>query len=94
MSENERLAFNQKYEELLVAGGGMYIEIFCRGLNPLNYMIMKRNKDGETNYYIDGIYMLISYYTKPESMNVLESRLRTDDDVIRFSSFKIRKRKY
>ncbi|KAK1382328.1 30S ribosomal protein S6 alpha, chloroplastic [Heracleum sosnowskyi] len=70
MSEDERLTLTQKYEELLVAGGGMYIEVFNRGVIPLAYSIKKKNKAGETNTYLD------------------------DDDVIRSSTFKIRKRKY
>ncbi|XP_022714436.1 30S ribosomal protein S6 alpha, chloroplastic-like [Durio zibethinus] len=94
MSEDDGLALTQKYEELLVAGGGMYIEVFNRGVIPLAYSIKKKNKDGETNTYSDGIYLLFTYFTKPESMAALEVALNTDDDVIRFSSFKIRKRKY
>ncbi|XVF12933.1 hypothetical protein REPUB_Repub08aG0162600 [Reevesia pubescens] len=94
MSEDERLALTQKYEELLVAGGGMYIEVFNRGVIPLAYSIKKKNKAGETNTYLDGIYLLFTYFTKPESMEALEVALNTDDDVIRSSIFKIRKRKY
>ncbi|XP_078438997.1 translation elongation factor EF1B/ribosomal protein S6 family protein [Wolffia australiana] len=94
MTEDERLAFTQRYEELLVAGGGMYVEVFNRGVIPLAYSIRKKNKAGETNTYFDGIYLLFTYFTKPESMTALESRLLADDDVIRSSSFKVRKRKY
>ncbi|KAG9448219.1 hypothetical protein H6P81_014347 [Aristolochia fimbriata] len=94
MSEEERLALTQRYEELLVAGGGMYIEVFNRGVIPLAYSIKRKNKAGETNTYLDGIYLLFTYFTKPESITALEARLKADDDVIRSSSFKIRKRKY
>ncbi|GAB2296135.1 40S ribosomal protein S6 [Dionaea muscipula] len=94
MTEDERLSLTQKYEELLVAGGGMYVEVFNRGVIPLAYSIRKKNKEGETNTYLDGIYLLFTYFTKPESMAVLEDTLRRDDDVIRSSSFKVRKRKY
>ncbi|KAI4338711.1 hypothetical protein MLD38_023735 [Melastoma candidum] len=94
MSEDERLGLTQKYEELLVAGGGMYVEVFNRGVIPLAYGIKKKNKAGETNTYLDGIYLLFTYFTKPESMETLEDTLKRDDDVIRSSSFKIRKRKY
>lgn len=94
MSEDERLTLTQKYEELLVAGGGMYVEVFNRGVIPLAYSIKKKNKAGETNTYLDGIYLLFTYFTKPESMEVLEETLIADDDVIRSSTFKIRKRKY
>ncbi|KAF6136166.1 hypothetical protein GIB67_001575 [Kingdonia uniflora] len=79
---------------LIVAGGGMYVEVFNRGVIPLAYGIKRKNKAGESNTYLDGIYLLFTYFTKPDSMNVLETRLKTDDDVIRFSSFKMRKRKY
>ncbi|XP_039143855.1 30S ribosomal protein S6 alpha, chloroplastic isoform X2 [Dioscorea cayenensis subsp. rotundata] len=94
MTEDERLAFTQRYEELLVAGGGMYVEVFNRGVIPLAYSIKKKNKAGESNTYLDGIYLLFTYFTKPESLSVLEFSLNADDDVIRSSSFKIRKRKY
>ncbi|KAJ9555718.1 hypothetical protein OSB04_010332 [Centaurea solstitialis] len=79
---------------LLVAGGGMYVEVFNRGVIPLAYSIKKKNKAGETNTYLDGIYLLFTYFTKPESLEVLETTLTMDDDVIRSSTFKIRKRKY
>ncbi|CAL5433456.1 unnamed protein product [Camellia sinensis] len=67
MSEDERLALTNKYEEskdvffnknvnhlviamtLLVAGGGMHVEVFNRGIIPLAYSIKKKNKAGETN---------------------------------------------
>ncbi|RWW78123.1 hypothetical protein BHE74_00013674, partial [Ensete ventricosum] len=94
MTEDERLALIQRYEELLVAGGGMYVEVFNRGVIPLAYSIKKKNKAGESNTYLDGIYLLFTYFTKPDSLAVLASRLNTDDDVIRSTSFKIRKRKY
>ncbi|CAO2819268.1 unnamed protein product [Amaranthus hypochondriacus] len=94
MTEDERLSLTQKYEELLVAGGAMYIEVFNRGVIPLAYSIKKKNKAGESNTYLDGIYLLFTYFTKPESISALEETLKADDDVIRSSSFKIRKRKY
>jgi len=94
MSEDERLSLTQKYEELLVAGGGMYVEVFNRGVIPLAYDIKKKNKDGVINTYFDGIYLLFNYCTKPESMADLEQTLRLDDDVIRFLSKKKRKRRY
>ncbi|XP_028113997.1 30S ribosomal protein S6 alpha, chloroplastic-like [Camellia sinensis] len=81
-------------DELLVAGGGMYVEVFNIGVILLAYSIKKKNKAGESNTYLDGIYLLFTYFTKPESMAVLEGTLQTDDDVIRSSTFKIRKRKY
>lgn len=82
------------FQQLLVAGGGMYVEVFNRGVIPLAYSIRKKNKAGETNTYLDGIYLLFTYFTKPEAMEVLESALVTDDDVIRSVSFKVRNRKY
>ncbi|XP_057518728.1 30S ribosomal protein S6 alpha, chloroplastic-like [Amaranthus tricolor] len=94
MTEDERLSFTQKYEELLVAGGAMYVEVFNRGVIPLAYSIKKKNKAGESNTYLDGIYLLYTYFTKPESITALEATLKADDDVIRSSTFKIHKRKY
>ncbi|XP_058732143.1 small ribosomal subunit protein bS6c [Vicia villosa] len=93
MSEDERLALTQKYEELLVAGGGMYVEVFNRGIIPLSYSIQKKNKEGETNTYMDGIYLLFTYFTKPESLKALEQTLLADDNVVRSTSFKIIKKK-
>lgn len=80
--------------QLLIAGGGMYVEVFNRGVIPLAYGIQKKNKAGESNTYLDGIYLLFTYFTKPESLEVLEANLKADDNVIRSMSFKIRKRKY
>lgn len=72
----------------------MYVEVFHRGVVPLAYSIKKKNKAGETNTYLDGIYLLFTYFTKPESMGILEATLQADDDVVRSMSFKVRKRKY
>ncbi|KAK2664330.1 hypothetical protein Ddye_002904 [Dipteronia dyeriana] len=93
MSEDERLALTQKYEELLVAGGAMYVEVFNRGVIPLAYSIKRRNKAGESNTYMDGIYLLFTYFTKPESIESVEMTMNTDDDVIRSSTFKVKKQK-
>lgn len=71
----------------------MYVEVFNRGVIPLAYSIQKKNKAGETNTYLDGIYLLFTYFTKPESLAILEQTLKRDDEVIRSMSFKIRKRK-
>lgn len=79
---------------MLVAGGGMYVEVFNRGVIPLAYSIKKKNKAGETNTYLDGIYLLFTYFTKPESIGVLEETLKADDNIIRSMTFKIKKRKY
>ncbi|PIM99933.1 hypothetical protein CDL12_27562 [Handroanthus impetiginosus] len=94
MSEDERLAFVQKYEELLVAGGGVHVEVLNKGVLPLAYSIKKKNRAGESNTYLDGIYLVFTYFTKPESIAILGETLLTDDDVVRSSSFKIRKRKF
>ena len=80
--------------QLLVSGGGMYVEVFNRGVISLAYDIKKKNRAGETNIYTHGIYLLFTYFTKPESLAVLEETVKMDDNVIRSSTFKIRKRKY
>lgn len=72
----------------------MYVDVFNRGIIPLAYSIQKKNKAGETNTYLDGIYLLFTYFTKPESIVALEGAMNTDDDVIRSMTFKIKKRKY
>ncbi|KAL8505759.1 hypothetical protein ACS0TY_016830 [Phlomoides rotata] len=93
MSEDERLAFTHKYEQLLIAGGAAYMEVLNGGVIPLSYSIRKRNIDGETTNYLDGIKLLFTYFTKPESISSIKETLQRDDEVIRSSSFKIRKRK-
>ncbi|XP_057795927.1 30S ribosomal protein S6 alpha, chloroplastic-like [Salvia miltiorrhiza] len=94
ISEDERLAFIHKYEQLLCAGGAMYVEVLNKGVRPLAYSIRKRNKAGETNTYLDSIQILFTFFTKPESISIIGETLQRDDDVIRSSTFKIRKRKY
>lgn len=94
MSEDERLAFTHKYEQLLLAGGAMHVEVLNKGVRPLAYSIRKRNKAGETNTYLDSIQILFTYFTDPESIAIIVETLLRDDDVIRSSTFKIRKRKY
>ncbi|KAJ4835008.1 hypothetical protein Tsubulata_013262 [Turnera subulata] len=94
LSEDERLAATSKYEELLVTGGGMYVEIFNRGVISLAYSIKKKDKDGISNTYMDGIYLLFKFCTKPASIEALETTLRLDDDVIRFTTFKYKKPVY
>ncbi|KAE8712796.1 30S ribosomal protein S6 alpha [Hibiscus syriacus] len=90
MSEDERLSLTQNFW-LLVA---TCILKCLTGVIPLAYSIRKKNKAGETNIYLDGIYLLFTYFTKPESMAAFEAALNRDDDVIRSSGFKVIKRKY
>ncbi|CAA7052945.1 unnamed protein product [Microthlaspi erraticum] len=92
--ELETVEWNLRLSQLLVAGGGMYVEVFNRGVIPLAYSRRKKNKAGETNTYLDEIYLLFTYFTNPESITPLETVLIADNDIIRSSSFKIKKRKY
>ncbi|XP_078168249.1 translation elongation factor EF1B/ribosomal protein S6 family protein [Carex rostrata] len=85
ISEEKRVALIQRYEELLVAGGAMYVEVFNRGIGPLSYSIQKYNKDGLKETFGEGIYLLFTFFTKPESTLVLENQLRLDFSVIRHS---------
>lgn len=80
--------------QLLSAGGAMYVEVLNKGVRPLAYSIKKRDKSGEKNTYLDSIQILFTFFTKPESVSVIGETLQRDDDVIRSSTFKIRKRKY
>eukprot|EP00252_Welwitschia_mirabilis_P016951 TRINITY_DN37710_c0_g1_i1.p1 TRINITY_DN37710_c0_g1~~TRINITY_DN37710_c0_g1_i1.p1 ORF type:complete len:198 (-),score=24.35 TRINITY_DN37710_c0_g1_i1:356-949(-) len=93
MTEDERIALTNRYEETLVAGGGMCVEAFNRGVIPLSYEVGKRVMSGEKLYYIDGIYLLFTYFTKPESIMSFEQQLKMDDDVLRFMTFKLGKKK-
>ncbi|KAG6421382.1 hypothetical protein SASPL_117933 [Salvia splendens] len=94
ISEDERLAFIDKYQQLLSAGGAMHVEFLNKGVRPLAYSIKKKNKAGETNIYLDSIQILVTFFTKPDSVSIIGETLQRDDDVIRSSTFKIRKRKY
>ncbi|KAJ1687805.1 hypothetical protein LUZ63_019195 [Rhynchospora breviuscula] len=93
ITEEKRVAFIQRYEEILVAGGAMYVEVFNRGVVPLSYSIQKYNKDGTKDTYLEGIYLLFTFFTKPESIGVLENQLRIDFSVIRHSVLKVEKKK-
>ncbi|KAB5564626.1 hypothetical protein DKX38_004680 [Salix brachista] len=100
MSENGRLAltriafvFNpQRSIDLLVAVGGMYVEVFNRGVIPLAYSIRRKRKKTKlgslTHAWIAFIFSSLTS-PKPESMGVHEMTLNTDNHVIRSSSFKI-----
>eukprot|EP00249_Psilotum_nudum_P002006 c14823_g1_i1 orf=350-952(-) len=90
ITEEQRLAFTQRYEEAIITGGGMGVEIFNRGMRPLAYSIQKRYPGGTSEKYFDGLYLLFTYFTKPESQLVLQDKFNSDDDVIRSSSFKIK----
>ncbi|CAF2154067.1 unnamed protein product [Brassica napus] len=50
--------------QLLAAGGGMSVEVFNRGVIPLAYNIIKKNKVRETNTYLDGVYLIFTCLTK------------------------------
>ncbi|KAJ7520519.1 hypothetical protein O6H91_19G009100 [Diphasiastrum complanatum] len=93
ITETQRLELSQRYEEAIVAGGGMDVEIFNRGIMPLAYTIKTKNMGGVGTKYLDGIYFLFTYVTKPESQVALQQKLNADDDIIRSSTFRIKKEK-
>lgn len=90
ITEEQRLALTQRYEEAIIAGGGMGVEVFNRGMMPLAYNIRKKDMQGIANRYLDGIYFLFTYFAKPAALAKLQARFNTDDDVIRSSTFKIK----
>eukprot|EP00897_Mesotaenium_endlicherianum_P005517 jgi/Mesen1/4994/ME000248S04276 len=90
LSEDERNALTERYEEYLVAGGAIDVEMFNRGMQPLAYNIKTKNMGGQATRYLDGIYLLFSYVTKPESQVTLQKKFNTDDDVIRSTTFKLK----
>ncbi|KAH0943395.1 hypothetical protein HID58_003032 [Brassica napus] len=55
---------DEVYDLLLAAGGGMSVEVFNRGVIPLAYNIIKKNKVRETNTYLDGVYLIFTCLTK------------------------------
>lgn len=90
VTDEERLAFTQRYEEFLVAGGAMFVEMFNRGMQPLAYNIKTKNMGGQLSRYLDGMYFLFLYVTKPESQKSLQAKLNFDDDVIRATTFRLK----
>ncbi|KAL3687701.1 hypothetical protein R1sor_014010 [Riccia sorocarpa] len=90
ISEEQRLELTQRYEEAVIAGGGLDVEMFNRGMQPLAYNIKTKNMGGASNRYLDGIYLLFTYVTKPESQLALQKKLNADDDVIRSTTFRLK----
>lgn len=83
ITEEERLAWTQRYDEAIIAGGAVNVEFSNRGILPLTYSIKKKDMGGVAKTYLDGVYMHISYVTKPQSQLELQRRFNGDDDVIR-----------
>lgn len=90
ITEEQRLQLTQRYEEAIVAGGGMGVEVFNRGMMPLTYNIRRKDMQGINNRYLDGVFFLFSYCTKPKSIAILEEKFKADDDIIRSSTFKVK----
>lgn len=76
--------------QFLVAGGAMFVEMFNRGMQPLAYNIKTKNMGGVLSRYLDGIYLLFMYVTKPDSQKSLQAKLNSDDDVIRSTTFRLK----
>ncbi|MCO5613039.1 hypothetical protein L7F22_067313 [Adiantum nelumboides] len=90
ITEEQRLQLTQRYEEAITAGGGMGVEVFNRGMMPLTYNIKRKDMQGINNSYLDGVFFLFTYCTKPQSISELEKKFRADDDIIRSSTFKVK----
>lgn len=76
--------------QAIIAGGGLDVEMFNRGMQPLAYGIGTKNMSGVSSRYLDGIYLLFTYVTKPESQLSLQKRLNADDDIIRSTTFRLK----
>ncbi|KAH9566587.1 hypothetical protein CY35_04G135400 [Sphagnum magellanicum] len=90
LTEDQRLALTQRYEEAIISGGGLDVEMFNRGMQPLAYNIKTRNMGGVSSRYLDGIYLLFTYVIKPESQLALQKKLNADDDIIRSTTFRLK----
>eukprot|EP00271_Cylindrocystis_brebissonii_P014423 TRINITY_DN35777_c0_g1_i1.p1 TRINITY_DN35777_c0_g1~~TRINITY_DN35777_c0_g1_i1.p1 ORF type:complete len:203 (+),score=34.96 TRINITY_DN35777_c0_g1_i1:92-700(+) len=90
LSEDERVAVIDRYEEALIVGGAVDVEMFNRGMQPLAYNIKTKSMGGIMSRYVDGIYLLFTYVTKPQSQVELQKRLTADDDVIRSTTFRLK----
>eukprot|EP00243_Klebsormidium_subtile_P003349 TRINITY_DN16724_c0_g1_i1.p2 TRINITY_DN16724_c0_g1~~TRINITY_DN16724_c0_g1_i1.p2 ORF type:complete len:195 (-),score=22.24 TRINITY_DN16724_c0_g1_i1:296-880(-) len=88
ITEEERQALSERYEETLIGTGALDVELFNRGMQPLQYPIKKRSTAGLTTRYLDGWYLLFTYVTKPEAIKELTSQFKFDDDVIRALTFR------
>lgn len=83
ITEDERIDWTQRYEEAIIAGGAVSVEFFNRGIMPLAYTVKKKDMGGVASRYLDGIYMVFTYVTKPQSQLELQRKFNTDDDIIR-----------
>lgn len=81
-------SLSERYEETLIGTGALDVELFNRGMQPLQYPIKKRSTAGLTTRYLDGWYLLFTYVTKPEAIKELTSQFKFDDDVIRALTFR------
>lgn len=90
ITEEQRLVLTQRYEEAIIADGGMGVEVFNRGMMPLAYNIRRKDMGGISNRYLDGVYCLFTYCANPKTLTNLQMKFNTDDDVIRSSTFKIK----
>ncbi|CAI5477747.1 unnamed protein product [Closterium sp. Yama58-4] len=90
LTEDERVALTERYEEFLVAGGALDVEIFNRGMQPLAYSIKTKNMGGVMSRYLDGIFFLFIFAARSEAQVNLQQRLNRDDDVIRSTTFRLK----
>jgi small subunit ribosomal protein S6 len=88
ITEEERQALTERYEETLVGTGALDVELFNRGMQPLQYPIKKRSTAGLTTKYLDGWYLLFTFIAKPEAIKELQSQFKFDDDIIRAMTFR------
>lgn len=78
------------FPQAIIAGGGLDVEMFNRGMQPLAYNIKVKNMGGVASRYLDGIYLLFTYVTAPKAQLALQQRMNADDDVIRHSTFRLK----
>ncbi|GJP55985.1 hypothetical protein CLOM_g16122 [Closterium sp. NIES-68] len=90
LTDDERVALTERYEEFLVAGGALDVEIFNRGMQPLAYSIKTKNMGGVMSRYLDGIFFLFIFAARSDAQVNLQRRLNRDDDVIRSNTFRVK----
>ena len=76
--------------QAMVAGGALDVEMFNRGMQPLAYNIKTKNMGGTMSRYLDGIYLLFTYVTKPASQVALQQRFNKDDYIILSTTFRLK----
>ena len=79
LSDEERTAFSEKLQQIIISGHGEIVKIDPWPLQKLAYRVQKQPK---------GYYVLMEYGASAESISELTRRLRLDEGVMKFVTTK------